>query len=90
MSEESREIRMNLQATALKNQSGEHIENAAKGIISLIAMSKDSDENYMRLIDAIQIRRDHVDIEGNFRMGVNTLLEIMDPSLEAIDLELLD
>ena len=90
MSEESKEIRMNLKATALNNQSGGHIENAAKGIISLIAMSKDTDENYMRIIDAIQIRRDHVDIEGNFRMGVNTLLEIMDPSLEAIDLELLN
>ena len=90
MSEESREIRMNLQATALNNNSSEHIENAAKGIMSMIAMSKDSDENYMRFIDAIQIRRDSVNIEGNFRMGVDKLLEIMDPSIEAIDLELLD
>ena len=81
---------MNLQATALNNQSGEHIENAAKGIMSLIAMSKDSDENYIKFIDAIQIRRDSVNIEGNFRMGVDKLLEIMDPSIEAIDLELLD
>ena len=90
MREENREIRMNLQATALNNQSGEHIENAAKGIMSLIAMSKDSDENYIKFIDAIQIRRDSVNIEGNFRMGVDKLLEIMDPSIEAIDLELLD
>ncbi len=81
---------MSLQATALNNHSSEHIENAAKGIMSMIAMSKDSDENYMRFIDAIQIRRDSVNIEGNFRMGVDKLLEIMDPSIEAIDLELLD
>ena len=58
--------------------------------MSLIAMSKDSDENYIKFIDAIQIRRDSVNIEGNFRMGVDKLLEIMDPSIEAIDLELLD
>ena len=56
----------------------------------MIAMSKDPNENYMRFIDAIQIRRDSVNIEGNFRMGVDKLLEIMDPSIEAIDLELLD
>ena len=56
----------------------------------MIAMSKDPNENYMRFIDAIQIRRDSVNIEGNFRMGVDILLEIMDPSIEAIDLELLD
>ena len=42
MSEESREIRMNLQATALNNNSSEHTENAAKGIMSMIAMSSPS------------------------------------------------
>ena len=58
--------------------------------MSLIARSKDSDENYIKFIDAIQIRRDSVNIEETSRMGVDKLLEAMDPSIEAIDLELLD